>query len=383
MGFKARAKEPNLLYEEKQSCSRRRRYCLKPVNLVETKAAKDVESVNIQFSRGNKTNINIDCTEEKKIHEHFEFVIKKLQKMHKSVMWNMYIGRSFLKKNESNIRAQEELDVDDYSNNEFDINNAASWNKDCITHIEETLRVNEVPSDGIVCLFSIANNDSEPDIDDDEVAWEIEKVVLYYTVNTYIQRVLNQEGCMARQGIDPISRKVRTQSRDKTGYVVYLSYQLVTSVTFNQVMVETVLYAVDIELKKKHLLHQLGDLRMSPPVDDRNRKVIKDVKDFMMKEQVEILHQVLISLNHISDSLNQGAEDEGQGGAIHGVTVYSAGTSGGSSEGGCGWTYSICFFSWREGSQGKVNLEIRKIIVPGLVLSGDLDRENLWFYKEL
>jgi hypothetical protein len=27
-------------------------------------------------------------------------------------------------------------------------------------------------------------------------------------VNTYGQRMLNQEGCMARQGVDPISRKM-------------------------------------------------------------------------------------------------------------------------------------------------------------------------------
>ena len=31
---------------------------------------------------------------------------------------------------------------------------------------------------------------------------------------------------------------------------------------------------------------------MFPPMDDRNRKVIKDVKEFMGKDQVEILHQL-------------------------------------------------------------------------------------------
>jgi len=97
---------------------------------------------------------------------------------------------------------------------------------------------------------------------------------------------------MARQGLDPISRKVRTPGRNRSGYVVFLSYQLVDSITFSQVMVETVLYSVDMEKKKKQILHQLGDLKMSPPVDDRNRKVIKDVKEFMGKEQVEILHQL-------------------------------------------------------------------------------------------
>ena len=99
---------------------------------------------------------------------------------------------------------------------------------------------------------------------------------------------------MGRQGMDPISRKVRTPGRNRSGYVVYLAYQLLDSITFGQIMAETVLFGVDIALKKKQLLHQLGDLKMSPPVDDRNRKVISGVKEFMGKEQVEILHQVLV-----------------------------------------------------------------------------------------
>ena len=295
MVFKAKAREPVLYYEEKTLCERKRWFCLKPVKLIETKAAKDADCVNIQFNRGNKTSINVDNVEEKKIHEHYEFVTTKLQKLHKSVMWNMYIGRSFLKENEPNTRAPEEIDIDSSANSEFDINNAKTWSKDCIPHIEETLRVNEIPTDGLVCLFSVANDDSEHGIDYDEVAWEIEKVVVYHIATTYGQRLLNQEGCMARQGMDPISRKVRTPGRNRSGYVVYLAYQLVTTVTFGQVMVETVLYSVDIEMKKKHLLHQLGDLKMSPPVDDRNRKVINDVKEFMKKDQVDILNQVLLN----------------------------------------------------------------------------------------
>merc|ERR1711988_237835 len=57
-------------------------------------------------------------------------------------------------------------------------------------------------------------------------------------------------------------------------------------------MLDTVFYAVDIEVKKKQLLHQLGDLKMSPAVDDRIRKQIKDVREFMGKDQVDLLHQI-------------------------------------------------------------------------------------------
>ena len=74
-------------------------------------------------------------------------------------------------------------------------------------------------------------------------------------------------------------------------------------------MLDTVFYAVDIETKKKQLLHQLGDLKLSPAVDDRIRKQVKildwesagkrfqregvqvkDVKEFMSGDQVALLH---------------------------------------------------------------------------------------------
>jgi len=283
---------PQLQYEEKMLGARRRHYCLKPVKLVETRAGKDDGCVNIQVTRGSKTGIQVDNGEEKKIQEHFDFVASRLQKLHKSVMWNMYVGRSFLERIDPVSRVQDEVDIATPDTSEFCINKPVTWSRDSIDHIEDMLRVNEIPCDGLVCLFSVANDTSERDIDYDEITWEIEKVAVYHCVKTYSQRLLNQEGNMARQGMDPISRKVRTPGRNRSGYVVYLAYQLVENITFAQVMVETVLYGVDISLKKKQLLHQLGDLKMSPPVDDRIRRVISDVKDFMGKDQVEILHQV-------------------------------------------------------------------------------------------
>ena len=52
---------------------------------------------------------------------------------------------------------------------QFDINNPKSWNKDCISHIETTLHVNEISYDGCVCLFSVRNDSTDRDIDYDEV----------------------------------------------------------------------------------------------------------------------------------------------------------------------------------------------------------------------
>ena len=51
MVYKIKQNEPPLLYEENTKTERKRRYCLKNIKLIETKAAKDELSINIQFNR--------------------------------------------------------------------------------------------------------------------------------------------------------------------------------------------------------------------------------------------------------------------------------------------------------------------------------------------
>ena len=47
MGYKTKLPDNTLYYEEKTVSERRRHYCLKPIKLIETKAAKDADCVNI------------------------------------------------------------------------------------------------------------------------------------------------------------------------------------------------------------------------------------------------------------------------------------------------------------------------------------------------
>ena len=98
---------------------------------METKATKDEQSVNIQFTRDSKTSVQVDNVREKKFQEHFNFVASRLQKLHKNVMWSMYVGRSFLDNIELVTRAQ----------NEFCINKTVTWSKDIVNHIEDMLRL--------------------------------------------------------------------------------------------------------------------------------------------------------------------------------------------------------------------------------------------------
>ncbi len=51
MVYKIKPTDPPLLCEENSKLERKRRYCLKNIKLIETKAAKDDNSINILFNR--------------------------------------------------------------------------------------------------------------------------------------------------------------------------------------------------------------------------------------------------------------------------------------------------------------------------------------------
>ena len=94
----------------------------------------------------------------------------------------------------------------------------------------------------------------------------------------------------ARHG--PNIKEGEDTRQEQEQFVVYLAYQPVENITSAKIMAETVLFTVDINIKKKKLLHLLRDLKMSTPMDDTIRRVISDVKEFTGKDQVETLHQV-------------------------------------------------------------------------------------------
>ena len=78
----------------------------------------------MQVVRG-KTNtfIQLDEDEAKKVQNHGDAVLKKLQKIHKSVVWNFVIGRSFVDKMSKGKQPSDEVNIDNDENLEFDATN--------------------------------------------------------------------------------------------------------------------------------------------------------------------------------------------------------------------------------------------------------------------
>ena len=264
---------PPLYYEDTIVFQRKKRYCIRQVKMIKTKAEKVQRKVNIQLASGDNTVITVDNVEKKKICEHVDHVTARIQKLHKSGMWSIRLGCSLVGKNATVMKTEKEVEI----------SNVRAWVRSGMDDIEEVLNDGDEKYDGIVCMFSLTE---EANTESEEVMLTMLRIMRNHGLRKYKQRMMNQADIR-------ILEERRKRCRKENGYLVYLAYQLVESITFNQVMVETLLYGVDIEKKKKEILADLSDDKISVAVSDKIRKVTKEVRYYMRVEQVEILHQVM------------------------------------------------------------------------------------------
>ena len=78
----------------------------------------------------------------------------------------------------------------------------------------------------------------------------------------------------------------------KAGFCVYLAYQLLDNVSFDQMVGESINKHVDITLKKKQLLTSLSGSKFLPQIDERIRKQIKEIREFMTSQQLDVVLKI-------------------------------------------------------------------------------------------
>ena len=114
--------------------------------------------------------------------------MKKLQRIHKSVIWNLLIGRSFVDKIQKGKEKNEEINLNHDENLEFDPVNPRTWSDESLEFIHSVLKANEFNFDGFVVLFCVANNERDSnEVDYDEMAWELEKCLTYHFAATRLK----------------------------------------------------------------------------------------------------------------------------------------------------------------------------------------------------
>ncbi len=121
---------------------------------------------------------------------------------------------------------------------DFDSMNPKSWSEDSLDFVKSVLKASEFHYDGFVILFCVKNNERDnKEVDYDEMAWELEKCLTYHFIATRSQIIMNEEANMSRKGLDPVSRKTKTPgAAKKSGFCVYMAYQLFDNVTSDQMV---------------------------------------------------------------------------------------------------------------------------------------------------
>lgn len=155
-------------------------------------------------------------------------------------MWNVYVGRSYADRIQRGKQASDEVNLDHDENSDFDPTNPRTWSEDTVGFVRGLLRAAEFRFDGFVVLFCVEADPNEATVDYDEMAWELEKCLVYHLVASRQQVVMNEEGTMSRRGLDPVSRKTKTPGRKRSGYLVYMAYQLLETVTQDQIVGEAI-----------------------------------------------------------------------------------------------------------------------------------------------
>jgi len=294
MVLKTAADELQIYYRESSEALRTSKFCLKPVQIVQARQERRAEAVNVHVARGKTTTfVQLDEDEAAKVGQHGEAVLRRLHRVHKSVVWSCLIGRSFVDRIQRVGGKQagcEEVSLEwcDESG-DFSTANPRTWSEDGLDFIKSMLKAAEFRYDGFVVLFCVENDQKDASVDYDEIAWELEKSLVYHLMATRGQIVMNDEASMARRGAEPLSRKTKTPGRKKSGYCVYIAYQLADSVTHDQAVGEAVNKAVDLSQKKRQLMASLTEAKLPPQVDERLRKQIKETKEFMSRDQLAMV----------------------------------------------------------------------------------------------
>ena len=280
-------------FKETSGNLRQAKFCLKPVHTQAPRTEKRADSINVQVVRGKTTTfIHLEEDEAKKVQQHADFALKKLQRIHKSVIWNFMIGRSFVDKiQKTGKTGADEINIDKDENVEFGANNPKSWSDESTDFIKSILKASEFNFDGFVVLFCVENA-GNGDVDYDEMAWELEKCLTYHYIASKSQLITNEEAIMARRGLDPVSRKTKTPGRKKSGFCVYLAYQLLDSITHDQMVGESINKFIDVHAKKKQLLAMLTEAKLQPQTDEHIRKSIKEIREFMSKDQLDLVFKL-------------------------------------------------------------------------------------------
>ena len=236
-----------------------------------------IDFIHLKFDK-ESGKFNLKIFEEKKIYDHVDNVVSTMERCHKNIVWNIYIGKTPITKYTASSNSDDEKNVEDILAEKFSINNPLTWSKTIMADVETFLHNREIQVDGIVGVLAI-------DDDDVDVAENIIKTTTKYCSNKFGTRLCKD----VSNGTNNRKNKLSSGGKkgvDTLGFMIYIGYQYMTSVTTAQILSQTLLDRVDMVMKRRQVLRYLQNMGLSPYHEDRLRRILLRLHPVLTKHQV-------------------------------------------------------------------------------------------------
>ena len=296
-----------MLFEETNGKERKFKYCLKHVtnNTIFNSKDSNIERIFLESSKDSKC-WHLSHVEEKKVFQHVDALIQGQENVNQvcietnihgtnsnstlqDAVWNFYIGSTAVwRKSFGNISLEHENSLEEGMTSSFQLLNPLTWDRSAMSNIEQQFKglgksitffilchqhryllILELNVDGIVGLFVSGRSD---------LLTIVRAATLQHCQDKYGPRFCSDIGVVRRGGKQEGKKIVG-------GHLMFLGYQLVTSVTMSQVLAETLLLNVDMVSKRRMMMRHIDSMTSSKYVQDKLRRSVMRLHPIISRQQ--------------------------------------------------------------------------------------------------
>ena len=272
---------PNLYFEETFKKEKKFRYCLKFLQVSDGEPSKQNSDIWLNLKTETNNKAHLVESEKKNLRDHLDFVIKKLEKLHKNLIWNIHLGQAAILSSEMTPTPGGETNIA-LLPAKFSLKNPKTWSKATLEMMDSDLKQMEFDADGIVSVFALEETEK---VKARAIMEEVRGAGLDHLQAVFGQRVWR----------DGRARKYfNLRKSQPAGQVVFLSYKLVSTVGTGQILLETLVLGVDLSCKKQELYQHLDTLGFTAYTEDKLRRAVELLPLSLTRDQVK-LYQSLVA----------------------------------------------------------------------------------------
>ena len=269
---------PNLYFEETFKKEKKFRYCLKFLQVSDgepTVPSKQNSDIWLNMKNESNNKVQLAESEKKNLRDHLDFVTKKLEKLHKNLIWNIHLGQAAILSSETTPTPAGETNIA-LLPGKFNLKNPKTWSKATLEMMDSDLKQMEFDADGIVSVFALEDTEKVR-------TEEVRGVGLEHLQAVFGQRVWR----------DGRGRKYFNRKSPPAGQVVFLAYKLVSTVSTGQILLETLVLGVDLSCKKRELYQHLEGLGFTAYTEDKLRRAVELLPLSLTRDQVKLYQSLL------------------------------------------------------------------------------------------